>query len=179
MGGRFAWPGRTVRGVETLIVYESLWGNTRQVAEEIARGAGERSDGLTLCTVAEAPSSLAPSLGLLVIGAPTHAFTLLTPSSRAEARSHGAAVPHAPGVREWLAKVVVESPPARVAAFDTRQGRSFLVGSAARSIARAATRRALVVSDTADFVVTSREGPLEQGELERAFAWGRALTASR
>ncbi|GAB3145382.1 hypothetical protein GCM10027058_01660 [Microbacterium neimengense] len=168
-----------MRGVETLIVYESLWGNTRQVAEEIARGAGERSDGLTLCAVADAPSSLAPSLGLLLIGAPTHAFTLPTPSSRAEARSHGAAVPHAPGVREWLATVVVESPPARVAAFDTRQGRSFIVGSAARSIARAARRRALVVSDTADFVVTSREGPLEQGELERAFAWGRALTASR
>ena len=84
-----------------------------------------------------------------------------------------------PPIREWLAKVVVESPPARVAAFGTRQGRSFLVGSAAKSIARAAKRRALLVSDTADFAVTSREGPLEQGELERAFAWGRTLTASQ
>lgn len=168
-----------MRGVETLIVYESLWGNTRQVAEEIARAAGERSDALTLCAVADAPSSLSASLGLLIIGAPTHAFTLPTPSSRADARSRGAAVPHAPGVREWLARVIVESPPARVAAFDTRQGRSFLVGSAAKSIARAVRRHALVVSETADFVVTSREGPLEQGELERAYAWGRALTAPR
>jgi hypothetical protein len=142
--------------VETLIVYESLWGNTRQVAEEIARGAREGSEALTLCAVADAPSSLAPSLGLLVIGAPTHAFTLPTPSSRAEARSHGAAVPHAPGIREWLATLTVGAPPSRVAAFGTRQGRSFLVGSAAKSIARAAKRRAIVVSETADFVVTAR-----------------------
>ncbi|MDQ1204083.1 hypothetical protein QE377_000442 [Microbacterium sp. SORGH_AS 862] len=166
-----------MRDVETLIVYESLWGNTRQVAEEIARGAQEHSDSLTLCAVADAPSSLAASLGLLIIGAPTHAFTLPTPSSRAEARSHGAAISHVPGIREWLATITVAVPPPRVAAFDTRQGRSFLVGSAAKSIARAAKHHALVVSETADFVVTSREGPLEQGELERAFAWGRALTA--
>lgn len=171
--------GHTVRGVETLIVYESLWGNTRQVAEEIARGAREGSDALTLCTVADAPHELSPSLELLVIGAPTHAFTLPTPSSRAEARSHGAAVSHAPGIREWLADFTAAAPPPRVAAFDTRQGRSFLVGSAAKSIARAAKRRALAVSETADFVVASREGPLEQGELERAYAWGRALTAAR
>ncbi len=168
-----------MRDVETLIVYESLWGNTRQVAEEIARGAREGSDALTLCAVADAPSSLRASVGLLIIGAPTHAFTLPTPSSRAEARAHGAAVAHAPGVREWLATLEVEAAPPRVAAFDTRQGRSFMVGSAAKSIARAAKRRSLVVSDSADFVVTSREGPLEQGELERAFAWGRALTVSR
>lgn len=168
-----------MRGVETLIVYESLWGNTRQVAEEVARGAREGSDALTLCAVADAPSSLAPSLTLLVIGAPTHAFSLPTPSSRAEARSEGAASSHTPGIREWLAGLTVKTPPPSVAAFDTRQGRSFLVGSAAKSIARAAKRRALIVSETADFVVTSREGPLEQGELERAFAWGRALTAPR
>ncbi|MDY0830516.1 flavodoxin/nitric oxide synthase [Microbacterium sp. BG28] len=165
--------------METLIVYESLWGNTRRVAEEVARGAREDSDALTLCAVADAPSSLAPSLTLLVIGAPTHAFSLPTSSSRAEARSEGAGVPHTPGIREWLAGLTVKTPPPFAAAFDTRQGRSFLVGSAAKSIARAARRRALVVSATTHFVVTSREGPLEQGELERAFAWGRSLTAPR
>lgn len=168
-----------MRGVETLIVYESLWGNTRQVAEEIARGVREGSSAPILCAVADAPHALAPTLELLVIGAPTHAFTLPTASSRAEARSRGAAVAHAPGVREWLADLAVGAARPRVAAFGTRQGRSFLVGSAAKSIARAAKQRALTVSETADFVVTSREGPLEQGELERAYAWGRALTTPR
>jgi hypothetical protein len=65
---------------------------------------------------------------------------------------------------------------ARAAAFDTRADKAAaLTGSAARSIARRLRRGAWTVVSRESFLVDDSEGPLADGELERARAWGAQL----
>lgn len=67
-----------------LIVYESMFGNTATVAAAIADGLRELRYAVAICDVAWAPCSPLDA-DLLVIGAPTHAFSLSRPSTRSDA----------------------------------------------------------------------------------------------
>jgi hypothetical protein len=80
-----------------------------------------------------------------------------------------------PGLRKWLSERAGGGKPA--AAFDTRLDRSpLLTGAAARGIAKRLRRRGYeVIADPESFLVEDPEGPLAEGELERARAWGESL----
>jgi hypothetical protein len=130
---------------------------------------------------------MAPDVDLLVVGGPTHVHGLASTTSRRgavqAAREDGTThlEPGAdaePGLRTWLRDL----PPGsarHAAAFDTRVDRSpWLTGTAARGIARRLHRHGVDVVGTESFLVTDSEGPLEEGELERARAWGAELRAS-
>jgi len=82
-----------------------------------------------------------------------------------------------PSLRQWLRDL--DMPGAtRAAAFDTRgDARVALTGSAARGIARRLRRQGLDVVDSQSFLVADSEGPLEDGELDRARAWGEQLAS--
>jgi len=84
-----------------------------------------------------------------------------------------------PGLREWLRDL--DAPrDLRAAAFDSRgDARAAITGSAARGIARRLRRRGLDVFDRNSFLVADAEGPLEDGEIERARAWGKALRSEQ
>jgi hypothetical protein len=67
----------------------------------------------------------------------------------------------------------------RAATFDMRLDRSpWLTGVAARGIARRIRRHGLDVVATESFLVEDSEGPLVEGELDRARAWGEELARS-
>ena len=73
--------------MKTLLVYESLWGNTKTVAETIAHAL----DGdVTLVEAGDAPTTVPPDIDLLVVGGPTHAFSMSRPSTRQDAETKGA-----------------------------------------------------------------------------------------
>src|SRR5690606_37345111 len=115
---------------------------------------------------------------LLVVGAPTHAFSMSRPSTRQDAakRSDGPLVSTGPGVREWLAGLATGTAPRAVAAFDTRVRKPRLPGSAARAVLRRARRRRWPVAASPEsFWVEGTTGPLTDGELDRARAWGAGL----
>ncbi len=173
-------PAGTAR-TSTLVVVESMWGNTRTVAEAVAEAVRERGGDVTVLDVADAPSTLPADVGLLVVGGPTHAFSMSRPSSRRDAADRGADTSRsAPGIREWLAGL--ESPgDVDVATFDTRVGSvRRLPGSAARAAARAVRRHHLGHPvGTESFYVADMTGPLLDGELERGRSWGRSLTGRR
>ncbi len=163
------------------IVYESMFGSTRRIAEAIADGLREAAT-VTLLPVGEAPETL-PATDLLVLGAPTHVHGLSRPATRAEARRWGddpdralALEPGADGtgVREWL-KACGALPP-RFAAFDTRADTAELFsGSAAAAIDKHLRKLGPArLAEHASFLV-DKESALEAGELERARDWGRAL----
>jgi hypothetical protein len=80
-----------------------------------------------------------------------------------------------PGLRRWL----YELPPGggtRAAVFDTRlDGSPHMTGSAARGIARRLRHAGYGVLETDSFLVEDSEGPLADGELERARAWAAGL----
>ncbi|MFG1965303.1 flavodoxin family protein [Nonomuraea sp. NPDC049028] len=102
-----------------LIVYESMFGNTKQIAEAVAEGLATTMRTEVL-EVGSAPASVGEDLGLLVVGGPTHAFGMSRASTRQSAAQQGRVLSQGQGVREWLA--TVRSPSARLAsaAFDTR-----------------------------------------------------------
>jgi len=168
--------------MDAIVVYESVYGNTRAIAEAVAEGLG----GVPVLPVHEADERRT-SVELLVVGGPTHVHGLATTRSRsvgAHTGEHDGAAhvePDAaeePGLRAWIGGL---SPDAahHAAAFDTRLDRpAWLTGSAARGIARRLRRRGIEIVDAQSFVVKEAEGPLEAGELERAREWGARLAQS-
>ena len=175
--------------MRAVVVYESIYGNTRAVAEAIAEGireVGETGEVEVLPVSTAAPAALSDAQ-LVVVGGPTHMHGLSTELSRrsaAQAASedghHTTLDPDAttgPGLRAWLSALPHSERSA--AAFDTRLDRSaLLTGTAARGIARRLRRHGYaIVADPESFFVTESEGPLEDDELTRARTWGAALAA--
>jgi Flavodoxin domain len=158
-----------------LIVYESMFGATRRIAEAIAEGLSTSAD-CTVVEVGHAPSVIGHDVDLLVIGAPTHAFGLSTPETRREAETVGKVISRELGVREWLAGLIVLTPIIRTAAFDTRVKQRWVPGSAAHRIERAAKHKGLTPgAEPMSFRVEGKTGPLLAGELDRAREWGEVL----
>ncbi|WP_054812747.1 flavodoxin family protein [Nocardia arizonensis] len=159
------------------IVYESVFGNTRAVAEAIAEGLREQAE-VELLEVGTATESADRPIDLLVVGGPTHAFGLSRPRTRADAAARSdTPVAVETGVREWLASATPAPKGARAAAFGTKSATpAWLPGSAARGVARRLRRlRYELAGAPVDFLVDGVEGPLVPGELERARAWGSQL----
>ncbi|SHK75084.1 Flavodoxin [Pseudonocardia thermophila] len=162
--------------MKALVVVESVFGNTRQIAEAIAQGLGDEAL-VRVVDVADAPATV-DGVDLLVVGGPTHAFGMTRESTRRAAaeQSGGAVPPAAVGLREWLA--VVRVGPVAGAAFDTRMDTFRLPGSAAKGAARALRRLGVrLVDRPRTFRVVGMQGPLRDGEPFRARAWGAHLAA--
>lgn len=163
----------------TVVVYETMYGTTRDVARAIAEGCGAAGE-VTLVEVGElvagASAALPDGTTLLVVGGPTHAFSMSRPGTRRDARTYGRPISQT-GVREWLATL---SLPAGlpVAAYCTKLD-SPLSGSAARAIAQRLRRLGgRLVAPATDFHVRGAQPVLADGELERARAWGASLVAA-
>ena len=147
--------------MKTLVVYDSKFGNTKLVAEAIGEGIpGE----VEVVHAAEADAAELGGYDLLVVGAPTHGGR---PAEAAKAfldRIDGRA----------LAGV-------RVAGFDTRVPAKWvrIFGYAAPRIARALQRKGgTLAGRPGDFYVLGTEGPLREGELERAAGWAREIAGA-
>lgn len=165
--------------MNAIVVYESIYGNTKAVAEAIAQGLG----GAPVVTPAELPPD-ATRADLLVVGGPTHIHGMATARSRAAAiepargPSTAKGVATGPVLRDWLAELT-RSDDAYAAAFDTRIDKpEWLSGAASHGIAQRMRHHGYTVLDTSSFLVSGNEGPLQDGELERARRWGDQLAAA-
>jgi len=167
--------------MRALVVYESMFGSTEDIAREIGKGLSGAMQ-VEVVNVDEAPHH-ADGYDLLVAGGPTHVHGMSRPSTRdAAAQQSDSATRSRTGLREWLDALAPAVAGTRAAAFDTRTGKpAWLVGSAARSAAKRLRRKGYVVVTTpASFVVEAREpGDLRTGERERARDWGAALAGTR
>ena len=165
-----------------VVVFESMFGNTEQVSREIGDGLAGDGWQVVLADVRHVRPEDFSCCDLLVLGAPTHTFTLSRPSTRADAVRQGAPEARADvGIREWLSSIGAVFPTTaarpRVAVFDTRADRAeHWPGSAARKAARILRAHGFSVIDRpASFYVREVRGPLVLGERERARAWARHL----
>ena len=161
-----------------LVVVESMFGNTRQVGTAVGNGLELAGFEVEVVWVGAAPAVLPRRLALLVVGAPTHAFSLSRPATRTDAVRQGAAPEHASaGLREWLGTCDIGDHPPPVAVYDTRVSKvrrlPMAAGPAARRLARA--RGLAVIDRPAYFLVDDVQGPLAAGELARATGWGRRV----
>jgi hypothetical protein len=169
--------------VKALVVYESMFGNTERVARAVAAGLRLEGVDTTVLDVSHAAAVDLADVDLLVVGAPTHAFSLSRPATRQDAvRQGGRPDAAALGMREWLDTLAAEPRLPLVATFDTRVTKvRRLPASASRREARILHDQGRdIVSSPAGFLVHEVSGPLESREVERAIAWGRGLaTESR
>jgi len=170
--------------MHALIVFESMYGNTRAIAEAIADGLSTRMR-VEVQEVGVAPEVIDDDVALLVVGAPTHAHGMSNPGTRRSAADRAdkerGVESTSTGLREWLAGLAGAPSSLAVAAFDTRlKGPGLLWGSAAKS-AEGQLRKAgaHVVAPAQSFFVAGPRGPvyegLAAGEIDRARRWGERL----
>jgi hypothetical protein len=175
------------------IVYESMFGNTHEVAAAIGDGVQEaQPDADVECVpVADASPELIMDTDLLVVGGPTHIRGITSGFSRkmgvsGEEKLEAAGKPphemeedaEGPGVREWFDGLPEVKDGGQAAAVDTRLP-SAMAGGAARGIARRLRKHGYhLVSDPEGFVVDDAYGPLRAGEIDRAREWGAQLVAA-
>ena len=162
--------------MRALVVYESMFGSTRVIAEAIAIGLSTQGVDVEASEVGSTSQEIDDDIDLLVVGAPTHTFTLSRPETRsaAAAQATGPVISTGIGLREWL-----EALPRRqnlaVAAFDTHADKK-VPGSASRAAYRRLRRRGYrAVLPAECFYVAGMQGPLVDGEIDRARAWGSEL----
>ena len=167
--------------MQALVVVESVFGNTRAIADAVGEGLGHRAEVRVLTvTDAAAATGLLDGVDLLVVGGPTHAFGMSRPSTRRAAaeQAGGGAVAAQGGLREWLAALPASTAHLPAAAFDTRVDRPRTPGSAASGAARRLRRLGYeLVARPESFRVTGTTGPLLADEAERARIWGHNLLA--
>jgi hypothetical protein len=171
--------------MRALILYETMFGDARLVAESIGTGLREAwgpESTVEVLEIGSAPTTLQAELDLLVVGSPTHAFSLPRAQSRQDAvkQTGRTVISSGIGVREWLdsARLPAGQP---AVAFDTRMDHPKMLvkldhaGKQTEKGLRALGAR--LVAPAEPFRVTDVTGPLAEGEQERAVAWGRVLAA--
>jgi hypothetical protein len=169
--------------MRAVVVYESMFGNTRQIAESIADGLGTGTE-VQVIGVSQADRATLRGVDLLVVGGPTHARGMSRRATRRGAPDYLAkpgsdlvlepGADAGPGVREWLPSLGDLT--MKTAAFDTRiKAPPALTGRASRGIANALSRRGQTVIVPAESFLVDKKGHLLDGETERARAWGARL----
>jgi flavodoxin len=148
--------------MKAMVVYDSVHGNTEAIAKAIGGALSEETE---VVRAGEAAPTNLETLDLLLVGAPTYGGR------------------PTPSVREFLAKVERGALAGlRVAAFDTRMPAMWvrIFGFAAGKIARRLTRLgASLAAPPEGFYVEGTEGPLVDGEEQRAAAWAQGLIEDR
>ncbi|GAG69253.1 unnamed protein product [marine sediment metagenome] len=148
--------------MKTLIVYDSIYGNT----EKIAKAIGDAITGeVKVLRVGEVNSSELKAFDLIIVGSPTQGGR---PTQ---------------AIQDFLNKVTEPAIKGiNVAAFDTRFSTKLvrIFGYAAGRIANSLKRKGgtLVVSPEG-FFVKGTKGPLKEGEVERATDWAKEIVKSK
>jgi hypothetical protein len=168
--------------MKSVILYESMFGNTEHIADKIADGLHLAGVQTVLTDVRDVRPDDLSGCELLVVGAPTHAFSLSRQSTRDDAVRQGAEPARAAyGVREWLSTLETTFPTRvdrpKVAVFDTRVEKvRRLPGSAAKRAARVLRAQGFELLDRpTSFYVADLKGPVTLGEFDRARDWGTRL----
>ena len=160
--------------MKAVVVYESLWGNTEAVARAIAEGLG---GGAAALNTDEATGEAVAGADLIVGGAPLLGFQLPTDEMRkgiVDNKANKRGDFSHPTMRAWLDGLPAGS--GRGAGFETRIWWS--PGSAAKTIGELLAAKGFApAAEPHKFIVTGRYGPLKDGELDRARAWGHELAA--
>jgi flavodoxin len=142
-----------------MVIYHSRYGNCKQVANAIFEGLKESGQDVTLADVGSL-SALPADLEFVVVGSPTRAG-------------------HASGpIRKFLKNV--DGPPLKFAAFGTALAKWLHKGdaTAAEGISKILKEKGFIeIVPPLRSGVAGRKGPLAEGELEKAKAFGQAIAA--
>lgn len=187
--------GEGTIGMETAVVYESMFGMTHEVADAIAAGVQEaQPDASVVCLrVGDADPARIASADLLIVGGPTHMRGMSSGMTRKMAVSMeekqesttGGPMGHGlepdvegEGLRDWFHDLPKVSKGHHAMAFDTR-GDGPMMGGAAKGIAHRLEKHGYeLVAEPEGFIIEGDQGLLRPGEQERAHAWAASLVRS-
>ena len=157
---------KVFKKMKVFIIYDSIYGNTEKIAQAIGNGlTGE----VKVVRVGEVNPTELKTCDLLILGSPVH-------GGRAT-----------PAIDAFIKKLPANSLQGKsVAAFDTRfesedQGVGLrllmsVIRYAAERIAKDLVKKGgRLVAEPEGFIVENKEGPLKQGELERASKWAKEM----
>jgi len=152
---------------EKLVIYDSVFGNT----EKIAHAIGEALGNASVKKVDQVVDDDIKNLKILIVGSPTRAFN------------------PTPAIKDYLKGLASnELEGVRASAFDTRIPKDQtdsgflklminLFGYADKKIEKGLEKAgADLTIESAGFGVTGTEGPLAEGELDRAKEWAVKIT---
>jgi flavodoxin len=146
--------------MKSLIIYDSQYGNTELIANAVAQALQPLGDTLLLKTIDVLPADFVAA-DLIAVGGPT--------------QGHGIS----PKLAEMLDRLPADSQTGKSAlAFDTRLHMvRWLTGAASGIIAHKLQRLGCtMLAPGESFIVSANEGPLQDGELERAGIWATRIT---
>jgi len=137
--------------MNALIVYDSNYGNTKFIAEVIGKELGAKAKSVSEVM----PESLG-NLDLLVVGSPINGWR---PTEKTT------------NFLNSLKKLTGTN----AASFDTRV-KLFIHGDAAKKISKALEKAgAILIAKPEGFIVLGTEGPLAEGETDKAKKWANML----
>lgn len=140
---------------KSLVIYDSAFGNTKLIAEAIAKKIGA-----DILKVSEIKVRDINKYDNIVVGSPIQGWRPLPP------------------ITEFIASLKPDTLKGkRVIAFDTRIN-IFIHGDAVKKIAKGLEGAGAQVLDTNFFYVKDKEGPIVEGELERAVSWADNILAA-
>ena len=155
--------------MKALIIYDSFFGNTEKVAKAIAGSLSMKAE-VQISRVSEVKAEQLHGIDLLVVGSPTRGFR---PSEGTQA--FFASLPTGCLAGKKAAAFDTRIDPAGV----TSKMLKFLVKSFGYAdkvlVSELQKKGAELVSIGQGYIVDKSEGPLKEGELERAAEWAKTL----
>jgi Flavodoxin len=170
--------------MRAVVVYESMFGNTHTVADQIAEGMRPTHE-VVVVPVSGATADVLDGVELLVVGGPTHVHGMSNSTSRAGAvdmaAKEGADLELDPdhegeGLRDWFHHLP-KLHGARAAAFDTRIGSvgPLVSGRASKGIAKRLRHHGFELVTEPESFLVDKDSHLVEGEALRARQWGEVL----
>ncbi len=156
--------------MKALVVYDSFFGNTEKIAQAIARGIGAPEE-VELARVGSLAMKQLAGAPLLVVGSPTRGFRA-SEATTAFLNSLPAGSLKGTKVAAFDTRLTIETMGPVIRFFFFIKIGKFAAPTMAEALQKAGGELALPPEG---FIVNASEGPLKEGELERAEAWGRQL----
>ncbi len=147
------------------VIYDSVFGNTEKIARAVAAAIQAQA-----IPVGDVDAEQLSGLDLLVVGSPTRKFS---PTEEISIFLKSLPQNHLAGVQvaAFDTRIDLETIDSKVLQFVVDKG-----GYAARVIARKLERKGgRLAAQGEGFFVTGEQGPLKDGELERAAEWAVRL----
>lgn len=155
--------------MKALVIFDTFFNNTEKVAQAVGKGLGTAGE-VTVAKVDTVTPEMLNGIDYLVVGSPTRAFNAT------------------PALKAFLKKISPNQlAGVKVTAFDTRlpinektpgilRFLAGIFGYADKPLLNELKKKGGVqVVPSEGFLVTDTEGPLAEGELDRAAEWGKAI----
>lgn len=148
-----------------VIIYDSLFGNTAVVAHHLAEAVRTKGYEVTELKVGETNDQIIKKADFLIIGSPTQSFNASKPMLEFLDNLESETIRNKPTL-VFDTRIDLEKIESKFLRWLVKRG-----GFATAPMSKKLNKKGARILGTEGFIVNDREGPLRDGELERASNW--------